>query len=361
MELPSQTYPLGVCNDGTHAGYYHDTDTSKQGHKVHVNLQGGNLCDSAQDCQARCDQNHDGDVDNHLCTAPTKETISMDHGMFSSSASNPLHDYWHVHIPYCSSDTWAGTRNGSPDTAGFAFHGKHIFRNVMNHLSHHFNLFQATHFVLSGTSAGAFGVGLNCDDVADWLHGNNPGMDVRCIADAPDFIPWWVHSPDCPRRQPGYQDFVNEFWHRDPDHSCQAFANDPTNNITDPSSLCGILSQSYRFISTPLLILVSLQDTAISRDYGCPQDDELIMEWMVEQRGLVMQAVEEHPSIGWFVPSCPVHVITGAHWDSIAVHDVYTGEDLTARMVLDNWIKGEPGIHAVDQVTQVNPSCPQNN
>ena len=50
---PSQTYPLGVCNDGTHAGYYHDTDTSKQGHKVHVNLQGGNLCDSAQDCHTR--------------------------------------------------------------------------------------------------------------------------------------------------------------------------------------------------------------------------------------------------------------------------------------------------------------------
>ena len=95
----------------------------------------------------------------------------------------------------------------------------------MNHLSHHFNLFEATHFVLSGTSAGGFGVrltfddgggvltmsinsqptsmsesdievgwelmiimppgisrftqpqvGLNCDDVADWLHANNPEM-----------------------------------------------------------------------------------------------------------------------------------------------------------------------------------------
>ena len=84
----------------------------------------------------------------------------------------------------------------------------------MNHMSHHFNLFEATHFVLSGTSAGGFGVrsvncddepefyfvniciaititvfpititiirklsqvGLNCDDVADWLHANNPNM-----------------------------------------------------------------------------------------------------------------------------------------------------------------------------------------
>ena len=34
----------------------------------------------------------------------------------------------------------------------------------MNHLSHHFNLFEATHFVLSGTSAGGFGVRLTFDD-----------------------------------------------------------------------------------------------------------------------------------------------------------------------------------------------------
>lgn len=46
----------------------------------------------------------------------------------------------------------------------------------MNHLSIHFNLFEATHFVLSGDSAGGFGVGLNCDDVADWLHSHNPSM-----------------------------------------------------------------------------------------------------------------------------------------------------------------------------------------
>ena len=29
FELPSQTYPEAVCNDGTRAGFYHDTDLSK--------------------------------------------------------------------------------------------------------------------------------------------------------------------------------------------------------------------------------------------------------------------------------------------------------------------------------------------
>ena len=29
FELPSQTYPDAICNDGTRAGFYHDTDLSK--------------------------------------------------------------------------------------------------------------------------------------------------------------------------------------------------------------------------------------------------------------------------------------------------------------------------------------------
>ena len=44
-----------------------------------------------------------------------------------------------------------------------------LARNVMNHMSHHFNLFEATHFVLSGTSAGGFGVRSdNCDDEPEY-------------------------------------------------------------------------------------------------------------------------------------------------------------------------------------------------
>ena len=32
-----------------------------------------------------------------------------DSGFFSDDEANPLRDYWHVFIPYCSSDTWGGT------------------------------------------------------------------------------------------------------------------------------------------------------------------------------------------------------------------------------------------------------------
>ena len=108
FELPSHTYPQGVCNDGTAAGYYHDTDLSKLG-KVRVHLNGGNLCDSDQTCLDCCDRDHDGEVDNHLCTADTRQTVQQDDGLFAGGEENPLHDFWHVMVPYCSSDTWAGT------------------------------------------------------------------------------------------------------------------------------------------------------------------------------------------------------------------------------------------------------------
>ena len=115
--------------------------------------------------------------------------------MYSNHSDNPLADYWHVIVPYCSSDTWAGT--GSSEVTGYYFHGKHIFRtasrtcrqleslaqcivlilllcrDVMNSLSHHYGLFSATDFVLSGSSAGGFGVGLNCDDTT-WQTGCSP-------------------------------------------------------------------------------------------------------------------------------------------------------------------------------------------
>ena len=119
--VPSHTYPQGVCNDGTAAGYYHDTDLSKLG-KVRVHLNGGNLCDSDQTCLDRCDRDHDVEVDNHLCTADTRQTVQQDDGLFAGGEKNPLHDFWLVMVPYCSNDTWAG--KGYSDQSGYYFHGK---------------------------------------------------------------------------------------------------------------------------------------------------------------------------------------------------------------------------------------------
>ena len=160
-------------------------------------------------------------------------------------------------VPYCSSDFWAGT--GRSVGTGYYFHGKHIFRDVMNSLSHHFNLFQATEFVLSGSSAGAFGVGYNCDDVADWLRGNNPAMKIMCLPDSPDFIPWWVHTEDCKSRQENYETDVEMFWGREPDTSCKIFMENHETEFSAEERTCGIMSQYLSHVTTPIFMAVSLQ------------------------------------------------------------------------------------------------------
>ena len=128
FQLPetSWPHPQPYCNDGSQAGYYHDTDYTKLG-RVHVHLEGGNLCDSDQDCLARCDADGDGEVEGRLCTASTQQVMVREGGLYSNSSDNPLANYWHVIIPYCSSDTWAGT--GRSEETGYYFHGKHIFRS----------------------------------------------------------------------------------------------------------------------------------------------------------------------------------------------------------------------------------------
>ena len=161
FELPASASPHPYCNDGTQAGYYHDTDYSKLG-KVHVHLQGGNLCENDEVCQARCDRDGDGVVDNRLCTASSRQVMVKEGGLYSNLSDNPLADYWHVIVPYCSSDTWAGTGR-SPHT-GYYFHGKYIlrsltlpfhghtypYRDVLKSLKHHYGLSSASDFILSG-------------------------------------------------------------------------------------------------------------------------------------------------------------------------------------------------------------------
>ena len=91
-------------------------------------------------------------------------------------------------------------------------------------------------------------------------------MSIKCVADAPDFLPWWAHTADCPRRQDDYQRSVNSYWSRDVDRSCQDFAFDPANNVSKPEELCGLLSKSLPFIATDVFVMVSLRDPVISRE-----------------------------------------------------------------------------------------------
>ena len=111
---------------------------------------------------------------------------------------------------------------------------------------------------------------MNCDDVAAWLLASNPSMRVSCLADAPDFIPWWVHTQDCPRRQENYQRDLSTYWSREVDSSCSLYMEEHGAEYSSEEAACSILSQYISFISSPLFIAVSQVDSTISQGQGCP-------------------------------------------------------------------------------------------
>ena len=123
-------YPLATCNDNTTAVYFRQTERS-QSNKVVVYLRGGGFCVPripGFDCESRCIN------EPHLCTAKTDPFMDLEDSPLSDNigSSDPdvnpaFHDFFHIYVPYCSSDVYSGTRDGSIITDNFTFHGKHIF------------------------------------------------------------------------------------------------------------------------------------------------------------------------------------------------------------------------------------------
>jgi O-palmitoleoyl-L-serine hydrolase len=102
-------------------------------------------------------------------------------GILSPSASeNP---YWynanHVFVPYCSSDSWSGSRVKPESRDSFRFMGSLIVRQVMSDLiplglGHP----QGADLLMAGSSAGGLGVMLNIDKVKTFLQ-EEKGLNVR--------------------------------------------------------------------------------------------------------------------------------------------------------------------------------------
>lgn len=103
-------------------------------------------------------------------------------GLLSALPSeNP---YWynanHVFVPYCSSDSWSGTKV-RPDTRdGLRFMGSLIVRQVMSDLvplglGHS----QGADLLMAGSSAGGLGVMLNLDKVRTFLQNERGKIPIR--------------------------------------------------------------------------------------------------------------------------------------------------------------------------------------
>ena len=118
--------------------------------------------------------------------------------MSPTSAENPYwHDANHVLVPYCSSDSWSGTKEKPIQRDGWRFMGSLIVRQVIADLIP-LGLGQSNgaELLLAGSSAGGLGVMLNLDKVKKFLHEERGiRVMVRGVSDSGWFLDREPYTP----------------------------------------------------------------------------------------------------------------------------------------------------------------------
>ncbi|XP_059157437.1 palmitoleoyl-protein carboxylesterase notum1-like [Physella acuta] len=169
-----------TCNDGSPAGYFIRRARGSQ--KWIVFLEGGWYCFDHVSCSER------SRVMPEYMSSRYWTKFRSGSGILSwDPEENPY--YFHsnvVYVPYCSSDSWSGTRNKT-SAMDFSFMGSLILDEVFDELLKK-GMKQAKTVILAGTSAGGTGVLINIDRIADLIHSKEPSIEVKGLVDAGWFL-----------------------------------------------------------------------------------------------------------------------------------------------------------------------------
>jgi hypothetical protein len=238
------------CNDGTPPVLYVRA-ASDPAHTADwvVHLDGGGLCQTAEECAARwCGATPPYDASS-MSSAWTPEAAAG-HGILSSGAVNAFRGWNVVRVHYCSSDLWMGTAADHVFDAEppfrVAFQGHGIVDEVMAALRSGVTsddgaqtlptLSVADRLVWSGASAGAWGALLHAHRVIDSL----PDTVVTVAPDAgfspaPEVLPADRASEFEALLEQRWDEVAVAVWEAEPEPAClDAHAADPWRCI-DPS------------------------------------------------------------------------------------------------------------------------------
>ena len=159
------------CRDGTPAGFY--TRFSDASKKLLIYLEQGGACMNTAVCTSNpksVDESITGRTFPEVTTNGVKSVRQAPQttGIFDySNAENPYKDWNAIWIPYCTGDAFGGSNpNGSiPSVTATKFVGYMNMQKFVGHIVPTFP--DAERVVLTGTSAGSFGAGLNFNQVQD--------------------------------------------------------------------------------------------------------------------------------------------------------------------------------------------------
>ena len=260
-----------------------------------------------------------------------------------------------VLVPYCSSDSFTGSRQGSEATAGLHFQvlqssgssvifvqGRTILEAVLDDLES-LGAGKAS-LVLVGQGSAARGVANACDSLAQ-----GRGERLSCVLDGGELVPWWLHGEGegCQKREETRRVQEQELWGQT---GCQEEPRE---------GRCALLSQHWASIQAPLLVLGPQLDVQQYTGRTCPlplDSEDLSLAW---RGGVVALAearlLQDHPSLALFLPNCAQAPLLG-DWQVATPLVGGEGEVASLASVVQSWLEGT-SLQAVDPVAEENSSC----
>ncbi|XP_017128651.1 palmitoleoyl-protein carboxylesterase NOTUM [Drosophila elegans] len=302
-----------TCNDGTHAGYYLRKQPSSK--KWIVFLEGGWHCFDLRSCRARWMRLR------HLMTSSQwPETRDVGGILSPHPEENPYwHNANHVLIPYCSSDSWSGTRT-EPDTRdpenSWRFMGALILRQVIAELIPvGLGRVPGGELLLVGSSAGGLGVMLNLDRIRDFLVNEKKlQVTVRGVSDSGWFLDREPYTPAAV----GSSEAVRQGWKLWqgllPEECTKAHPTEPWR--------CYFGYRLYPTLKTPLFVFQWLFDEAQMRadNVGAPVTPQQ-WNYIHEMGGALRSSLDNVSAV--FAPSCIGHaVLSKRDWVNIKIDDI---------------------------------------
>lgn len=299
-----------TCNDGSTSGYY--IRRHYQSKKWIVFLEGGWICFDQESCKRRAAH------EPHLVSSNHWRAIKSVGGILSSDPEENPHfaNANHVYVPYCSSDSWSGTKTGSKRNP--AFMGHLIVKEVIRELSDYQQLLHGEELFLIGSSAGGTGVLMNIDSVSQTLA--PAGIRVRGIIDSGWFLDNDPFSTDC-HASSGKCSVIGDLqkgvkmWNANIQRDCSKL-------YKGEEYKCFLGYMVYPFIQTPLFIFQwqfdMFQLYANNVDIPASQDQWNYIHQMGKNLRLSLGSAN-----AVFSPACIAHeIFTKSEWKNVTVNSV---------------------------------------
>ncbi|XP_012273721.1 palmitoleoyl-protein carboxylesterase NOTUM [Orussus abietinus] len=326
-----------TCNDGSQAGFY--LRKSHGSKRWIIFLEGGWYCYDHRSCRNRWLRLR------HLMTSTQwPETRDVGGLLSANPEENPF--WWnanHVFVPYCTSDSWSGTRASPNDM--FSFMGAEIVSQVVRDLIP-LGLENASSLLLAGSSAGGTGVMLNLDHVQNLVH-HELGLKhiaIRGVSDSGWFLDRAPYSPNGLPPTDAVRKGM-ELWKARMPHNCVA------RHPHEPWR-CYFGYRLYPTLTAPLFVFQWLFDEAqmTADNVGAPVTKQQ-WDYIHKMGDSLRQTFENVTAV--FAPSCISHsVLTKRDWQLVKVDEV------SLPQALHCWEQVPLGNHRNDTHSQIETNQP---